>query len=90
MQAWQTALTILNWHENLRDKECPPRKIWFNDKKLAEHFDNLKKKWAGKGDGEAPEGTIDQARSGQEVTLRNSLLDEILSSHSNDDDYDTL
>ena len=83
-------MTILGWYENLQEEEIPPKRLWLNGKGLERHFKQLKEKWKGKHSEEAPEGTLDDAKMGHDVTLRNKLLDDWLKAASDDNDYDEL
>lgn len=78
---------MLGWHENLQQSELPGKDIWTNNKALEAHFAKIRDKWRNKA-GEAPEGTLSDARAGKEVTLSNVLVDQLRYSQSGErDDY---
>lgn len=43
IHAIRTALVFLSWHEHLPKNERPPKRIWLDDKLLAEHFEMIDK-----------------------------------------------
>lgn len=42
LRAISHANKILDWHENLSSDEIPPEWMWPFDKRLSEHFDEIK------------------------------------------------
>ena len=80
-------MMILAWNENLPEDEMPPKEVWYDEKKLERHFQNIKDKRKRKWGNEAEEGTLDDAQ-GKNVTLRNKLLDRYLDAQTDvADDY---
>lgn len=77
VSAWQQAMTILNWQDNLPEEDMPPRVIWHDADALEAHFKKVRAKWRGKDDGEldAPVGTFDDAIGGHRVQIKNRLAD---------------
>jgi hypothetical protein len=65
----------------------PPRAIWQDHRRLKAHFDAVKAKRDSKHGDEAPEGTMQDARDGRNVTLRNRIAQQVVESH---DLYDQL
>ena len=79
VSAWQQAITIMNWQENLADEDMPPKHIWRDSEKLEAHFKQIKSKWKGKGeqDLDAPMGSFDDVESGHRVQIKNRLGDYV-------------
>lgn len=50
VDAISTALGFLSFEEFPRE-ERPPRRIWFDPEAMESHWQQVKAKWAGKGDG---------------------------------------
>jgi hypothetical protein len=78
--AWQQAITILNWQENLPEEDMPPKSIWRDGDLLEAHFKKIKAKWRGKDEGEfdSPRGSFDDAIDGKfSVNIRNRLGDYV-------------
>ncbi len=42
--AIRRALTFISWQENLEEEEQPPRSIWLDPDKLADHFAQVKQR----------------------------------------------
>jgi len=81
---------VLGWHENLSSDEIPDKELWYDEKKLDRHFQNIidkrKRKWGH----EAEEGTLEDAQ-GRNVTLRNKLLDRYLDAKTDaNEDYSEI
>jgi hypothetical protein len=74
------ATTVLGWFENLPSEEVPPREIWGFPRELDKHLSYImKRRRSVDRDGEAPEGTLDDAKLGLDVTLRNQIVTKYMS-----------
>ncbi len=51
-------MSIMSWME-MAEEDQPPESIWMNDEAIAEHFENVKRKYTEKASGmeSVPEGT---------------------------------
>lgn len=88
-------MRVLSWYENLPEEEVPPRAIWFDSRRMKAWFEEIKRKRKSKyEDGEeAPEGTMEEARQGRHVTLRNRIAMQMQSAAELSEqlyDYDPL
>lgn len=94
VEAWQTALTVLGWFENLSEDDQPPKDIWHDSRRLEAHFAEIRSKWRGKSSDagtEAPEGSLADAEAGMNVTLRNKLVEYVkVAVDPGDDDFTTI
>ena len=94
VHAWDLALTVISWYENLPSDEHPPREIWHDNDAVEAHFAKIRSKRereSSSGYDEAEEGTLEDARMGRDVTLTNSLVDQIMSATvPADDDFSVI
>lgn len=83
VDAWTFAQRVLGWYEHLPEDEQPPRAIWQDTRRLKAWFEEVKQKRKSKNDdgAEAPEGTLQEARDGYNVTLRNQLARNVVEAH---------
>ncbi len=89
VSAWQQAITILNWQENLPEEDMPPKSIWRDGDKLDAHCKRVKKKWKGGSEDEnVPMGSFEDFNSGKKVQLKNRIGDYVRESlHTPHDDF---